>query len=153
MAYDMIVALNDMFYTQARTESFNISKAFVEIKLAEGATVGPHVIKMVGHTQRLEKLGFPIVVVLEMGGPRHTGHLISLGITARLGSVVSERKNMGDTRFILFQAKSSLRLVVCVCVCVCVCVLLSLGSSMAFTRDVTRAGERGIGSQVSAAKS
>jgi hypothetical protein len=33
---------------------------FVETKLAEGAPVGPHVIKMVGHTQRLEKLGFPI---------------------------------------------------------------------------------------------
>ena len=59
-AHDMIVALNDMFQTQARTERFNISKAFVESKLAEGAAVGPHVIKMVGHAQRLEKLGFPI---------------------------------------------------------------------------------------------
>ena len=37
-----------------------MSKAFVESKLAEGATVGPHVIKMVGYTQRLEKLGFPL---------------------------------------------------------------------------------------------
>ncbi|CAD6334115.1 unnamed protein product [Miscanthus lutarioriparius] len=46
--------------TQARTERFNVSKAFVETKLAEGAVVGPHVIKMVGYTQRLEKLGFPI---------------------------------------------------------------------------------------------
>ncbi|CAD6253421.1 unnamed protein product [Miscanthus lutarioriparius] len=60
-AYNMIVALNDMFQTQARTERFSVSKAFVESKLAEGATVGPHVIKMVGYTQRLEKLGFPIV--------------------------------------------------------------------------------------------
>ena len=55
-----IVALNDMFQTQARTERFNVSKAFAETKLAEGAIVGPHVIKMVGYTQRLEKLGFPI---------------------------------------------------------------------------------------------
>ncbi|CAD6255407.1 unnamed protein product [Miscanthus lutarioriparius] len=46
--------------TQARTERFNVSKAFAETKLAEGAIVGPHVIKMVGYTQRLEKLGFPI---------------------------------------------------------------------------------------------
>jgi len=49
-AHDMIVALNDMFQTQARTERFNVSKAFAETKLAEGATVGPHVIKMVGYT-------------------------------------------------------------------------------------------------------
>ena len=37
-----------------------MSKAFAETKLAEGAPVGPHVIKMVGYTQRLEKLGFPL---------------------------------------------------------------------------------------------
>ena len=49
-----------MFQTQARTERFNVSKAFLESKLAEGAAVGPHVIKMVGYTQRLEKLGFPL---------------------------------------------------------------------------------------------
>ena len=49
-AHDMIVALQDMFQTQARTERFNVSKAFVECKLTEGATVGPHVIKMVGYT-------------------------------------------------------------------------------------------------------
>ena len=59
-AHDMIVALRDMFQTQARTERFNVSKVFVETKLAEGAPVGPHVIKMVGYTQRLEKLGFSL---------------------------------------------------------------------------------------------
>jgi hypothetical protein len=32
----MVVALNDMFATQARTKRFNVSKAFVECKLAEG---------------------------------------------------------------------------------------------------------------------
>ncbi|XP_066358414.1 uncharacterized protein [Miscanthus floridulus] len=36
--------------TQARTERFNVSKAFAETKLAEGIVVGPHVIKMVGYT-------------------------------------------------------------------------------------------------------
>ena len=49
-AHDMIVVLRDMFQTQARTERFNVSKAFAETKLAEGAAVGPHVIKMVGYT-------------------------------------------------------------------------------------------------------
>jgi hypothetical protein len=58
--HDMVVALKDMFATQARTERFNVSKAFVECKLAEGAPVGPHVIKTVGYVQRLEKLGFPL---------------------------------------------------------------------------------------------
>jgi hypothetical protein len=48
-AHDMIVALQDMFMTQAKTERFNVSKAFVESKLAESAAVGPHVIKMVGY--------------------------------------------------------------------------------------------------------
>ena len=59
-ANEMFVALNEMFQTQARTERFNVSKAFVECKLAEGAAVGPHIIKMVGYVQRLEKLGFPV---------------------------------------------------------------------------------------------
>src|SRR6185312_5709933 len=59
-AHDMIMVLQDMFQTQARTERLNVSKAFVETKLAEGAAAGPHVIKMVGYTQRLEKLGFPL---------------------------------------------------------------------------------------------
>ena len=58
--YDMIMVLKEMFHTQAKTERFNVSKAFVECKLAEGAAVGPHVIKMVGYSQRLEKLGFPL---------------------------------------------------------------------------------------------
>ena len=59
-ANEMFMALKEMFQTQARTERFNVSKAFVECKLAEGAAVGPHIIKMVGYVQRLEKLGFPV---------------------------------------------------------------------------------------------
>ena len=59
-AHDMIVALQDMFQTQAKTERFNVSKVFVETKLAEGGAMGPHVIKMVGYTHSLEKLGFPL---------------------------------------------------------------------------------------------
>src|SRR6185312_11686646 len=64
VVHDMIVALRDMFQTQVRTERFNVSKAFAETKLAEGAPVRPHVIKMVGYTQRLEKLGFSLGQVL-----------------------------------------------------------------------------------------
>ena len=47
-AHDMIVTLQDMFQTQTKTERFNVSKAFVESKLAEGTAVDPHIIKMVG---------------------------------------------------------------------------------------------------------
>ena len=49
-AYDISIALNDMFQAEARTKMFHVSKAFVECKLAEGAVVGPHIIKMVGYT-------------------------------------------------------------------------------------------------------
>src|SRR3954463_3941626 len=56
----MIVALKDMFQDQARTERYNVSKSFVDCKLAEGAALGPHVIKMVGYSQTLENLGFPL---------------------------------------------------------------------------------------------
>jgi len=59
-AYDISIALHDIFQAEARTKRFQVSKAFVECKLAEGTVVGPHVIKMVGYTQRLEKLRFPI---------------------------------------------------------------------------------------------
>ncbi|CAN6371970.1 unnamed protein product, partial [Urochloa humidicola] len=80
--HNMIVALQEMFQTQARTERFNVSKAFVETKLAEGAAVGPHVIKMVGHTQRLEKLGFPI-------GPELATDFILASLPPSYGSFIS----------------------------------------------------------------
>ena len=54
-AYDISISLNDMFQAEARTKRFQVSKAFVDCKLAEGVAVGPHVIKMVGYTQRLER--------------------------------------------------------------------------------------------------
>ena len=56
----MIVALKGMFETQARTERYEISKSLFGCKLTEGSPVSPHVIKMVGYTQSLEKLGFPL---------------------------------------------------------------------------------------------
>jgi hypothetical protein len=66
-AHDMSVVLKDMFQTQARTERFNVSKAFLECKLAEGAKVGPYVIKMVGYSLRLDKLGYPVSQELATG--------------------------------------------------------------------------------------
>ncbi|XP_066309712.1 uncharacterized protein [Miscanthus floridulus] len=65
--HDMIVALNDMFQTQARTERFNVSKAFAKTKLAEGA--------------RLEKLGFPI-------GPELATDFILMSLPPSYGNFV-----------------------------------------------------------------
>jgi hypothetical protein len=43
--HDMIVALKDMFQTQARTERFNVSKAFLELShpVLEGKPNANHV--------------------------------------------------------------------------------------------------------------
>jgi hypothetical protein len=45
---------------QAKAERYNISKALVVCKLAEGSPVNPHVIKMMGYIETLTKLGCKI---------------------------------------------------------------------------------------------
>ena len=59
-AYDMIVHLKKLFQEQARHERFDVSKALFQSKLAEGSPVGPHVLKMIGYIENLERLGFPL---------------------------------------------------------------------------------------------
>ncbi|XP_024311494.1 uncharacterized protein LOC112269292 [Brachypodium distachyon] len=59
-AFDMIETLKGMFQTQARTGRFNVWRSFLETKLKEGEPLSLHVIKLVGYTQSLEKLGFPL---------------------------------------------------------------------------------------------
>ncbi|MBI0384633.1 hypothetical protein JBE27_52355, partial [Streptomyces albiflaviniger] len=54
------MALKSMFETQARTERYNVSRALLGCKLKEGDPLSPHVIKMVGYVQSLERLGYPI---------------------------------------------------------------------------------------------
>jgi hypothetical protein len=56
-AYTMIQGLRGMFENQARIERYNISKALFACKLAEGSSVSPHVIKMMGYIETLDKLG------------------------------------------------------------------------------------------------
>jgi hypothetical protein len=46
-----------MFENQTRAERYNISKALFACKLAEGSKVNPHVIKMMGYIETLDKLG------------------------------------------------------------------------------------------------
>jgi hypothetical protein len=46
-----------MFENQARGERYNISKALFACKLAEGSPINPHVIKMIGYIETLDKFG------------------------------------------------------------------------------------------------
>jgi hypothetical protein len=59
-AHSMIEGLHGMFENQARTERYNVSKSLFACKLAEGSPVSPHVIKMIGYIETLEKLGFEL---------------------------------------------------------------------------------------------
>lgn len=56
-AHTMIEGLRGMFQNQARTERFNISKSLFACKLPEGSPVSPHVIKMIGYIETLDRLG------------------------------------------------------------------------------------------------
>ncbi|KAL3528071.1 hypothetical protein ACH5RR_012727 [Cinchona calisaya] len=59
-AFEMVNHLKEMFQQQARQERFDTTKALHSCKMAEGAPVSPHVLKMKGHIDHLERLGFPI---------------------------------------------------------------------------------------------
>jgi hypothetical protein len=56
-AYTMIKGLRGMFQNQSRTERYNISKSLFACKLTEGSSVSPHVIKMIGYIETLDRLG------------------------------------------------------------------------------------------------
>jgi hypothetical protein len=52
----MIHGLRGMFKKQARVERYNISNALFACKMAEGSPVSPHMIKMMGYIETLDKL-------------------------------------------------------------------------------------------------
>jgi hypothetical protein len=56
-AYTMIPVLRGMFENQARAERYNISKALFACNLVEGSPVSPHIIKIMGYIETLDKLG------------------------------------------------------------------------------------------------
>jgi hypothetical protein len=59
-AYTMIQGLCGIFENQASAERYNISKALFACKLTEGTLVSPHVIKMMGYIETLDKLGYEL---------------------------------------------------------------------------------------------
>ena len=56
-AYDMINHLKEMFQEKARIKKFNTVRSLLSCKLAAGHSVSPHVLKMKGHLDDLDKLG------------------------------------------------------------------------------------------------
>jgi hypothetical protein len=85
-----------------------VSKAFIESKLAEGATVGLHVIKMVGYKQRLEKLGFPL-------GQELASDFILVSLPSSCGNFISNyhmhgaKKGLNELRGMLKTAESDIK--------------------------------------------
>ena len=59
-AHTMIQGLREMFGNQARAERYNFSSSLFACKLTEGSLVSPHVIKMIGYIECLERLGSPL---------------------------------------------------------------------------------------------
>ncbi|XP_058765932.1 uncharacterized protein LOC131639453 [Vicia villosa] len=60
VAFDIITHLKMLYQEQVRHERFEVSKAPFQGKLAEGAPIGSHVLKMIGYIENLERLGFPL---------------------------------------------------------------------------------------------
>ena len=59
-AYDIMMSLKQMFQQQARQERYDTTKSLLTCKMAEGADVSQHVIKMKGYIDQLSRLGFPM---------------------------------------------------------------------------------------------
>jgi hypothetical protein len=56
----MIQGLHEMFENQARVDRYNMSKALFACKLVEGSLVSSRMIKIMGYTETLTKLGCEI---------------------------------------------------------------------------------------------
>src|SRR3954462_8702211 len=59
-AFDMIESLKGMFQVQARNERFKVWRSLMDCKLKEGDPLSPHIIKMMGYMQALDRLGHPL---------------------------------------------------------------------------------------------
>ncbi len=83
MAFDIVVQLKNLFQAQARVERYEMTKALHECKMAEGASVSSHVIKMIGYIENLERLGFPynqdlaIDIILQSLPPSYSSFIMN----------------------------------------------------------------------------
>ena len=55
---DMIRELDALYKETAKSERFDIMKALMECKMAEGSSVGEHVVKMIGYLKGLKPWNF-----------------------------------------------------------------------------------------------
>ena len=59
-AYTIIGHLKEIFQEKAKIERFSTIKALLSYKLTAGSLVAPHVLKMKGHLEDLQRLGLKI---------------------------------------------------------------------------------------------
>ena len=59
-AYNMIFNLKEMFHQHTRQERYETTKALHSCKMAEGASVSAHVLKIKGYIEHLDRLRFPL---------------------------------------------------------------------------------------------
>ena len=59
-AFSMIARLKEMFQEQVRIDKFATIKALLSCKMVAGSSISPHVLKMKGYLDHLEKLGLLI---------------------------------------------------------------------------------------------
>ena len=63
-AYELGEHLKEAFQQQVRQERFETTRALHSCKMAEGASVSTHVLKMKGYIDHLDRLGFPLSLEL-----------------------------------------------------------------------------------------
>nr|AAO73268.1 putative polyprotein [Oryza sativa Japonica Group] len=100
--HTIITGLRNMFEDQARAERFNTSKFLFACRLAEGNPVSLHVIKMIGYTESLDKLGFPLSrelatdLILQSLPPRFEPFIMNFNIN-NLNRILAELHGMLKT--------------------------------------------------------
>jgi hypothetical protein len=57
----MIRELDALYKETARSKRFDVMKTLMECKMAEGSSVGEHVVKMIGYAERLKTLEYPLL--------------------------------------------------------------------------------------------
>lgn len=57
---DMTKHLKMLYQGSARHKRFKVSNAFFQTKLSMGSHVVPHVVKMIGYVENLERFGFAL---------------------------------------------------------------------------------------------
>ena len=102
-ARDMIQELDALYKETARSECFDIMKTVMDCKMAEGSSVGEHVVKMIGYAERLKTLEFPIPpahmmdMLLSSLPPSYEGFVMNYNMTGMektLEEVLAMLKNI-----------------------------------------------------------